>query len=163
MAFTWTSHGDPMVRGSTHYTSNEGHRLVGAPGKRGGKTEMFLHHPDGHVESLGKRATLDHAEAAIQRRSTPMPIPSKAPMPQGMHPRSQEAHAERMARGPVKGKMPQGVHPRSQEATNHRAPAHHPQHAHDGKAAAHPHAMMHGPKGGSFYVGPGGTKIYGNK
>lgn len=144
-----------------------------------------------------------------------MPIPSKAPMPQGMHPRSQEAHAERMARGPVKGKMPQGIHPRSQEAKsifggphegahhgqigrqgpraeerttkpqaqrlsehranmqklgailearkNHRAPEHHPQHGHDGKAAAHPHAMMHGPKGGSFYVGPGGTKIYGNK
>lgn len=32
--------------------------------------------------------------------------------------------------------------------------------AHDGKQAAHPHAMMHGPKGGSFYYGAGGKKIY---
>lgn len=111
MAFEWSSHGDPMVRGSLHYTSSQGHRLVPVPGK-GKKLEYQLHHPDGHVESLGKRATLDHAERAIQARQR-----------------------------------------------EHHVQIGNPQH----RAEAHQHAMLHGPKGGSFYVDQHGQKVYGKR
>lgn len=151
----WSEKADKHRAAAEHHRTMAGVGAMPPPLKHPGHIERHPDHAhDGptHMVKQHERAVLNalgaHAERKGVRGHTVelgghhIPYAKPGSLKQGMHAKSQEARAERAARGPVsKGKMPQGVHPRSQEA----------------------HAMLHGAKGGTFYINEHGHKVYGKR